>query len=97
MAQRMSENSGTSRKADRTPTAAAPTKMPISAVTIGSPIATTEPNATSSTMIGDADADQLAARRLLCELGERTGELDLHPAGAGGVGDGRGVVRAAWR
>ena len=37
--------------ADSTPTAAAPTKMPISAVTIGSPIATTEPNASSSTMI----------------------------------------------
>ena len=34
---------------------------------------------------GDADADQLAARRLLRELGERTGELDLHAAGAGCV------------
>ena len=51
MAQRISENSGTSRKAERTPTAAAPTTMPMIAVTIGSPMATTEPKATSSTMI----------------------------------------------
>ena len=48
---RIRENSGTSMKADSTPTAAAPTKMPMSAVTIGRPIATTEPNAISSTMI----------------------------------------------
>ena len=51
MAQRIRENSGTSMKADSTPTPAAPTKMPISAVTIGRPIATTEPKATSSTMM----------------------------------------------
>ena len=45
---------------------------------------------------GDADADQLAARRLLRELRERAGELDLHAAGAGASRDGGGVVRAAW-
>ena len=51
MMHRISENSGTSITAERTPTAEAPTKRPNSAVMIGRPIATTEPNATSSTMI----------------------------------------------
>ena len=51
MAQRIRENSGTSRKAESTPTPAAPTKMPSSAVAIGRPIATTDPKATSSTMM----------------------------------------------
>lgn len=51
MAQRIRENSGTSKKADSTPTPAAPTKMPMSAVTIGSPLATTDPKATSNTMM----------------------------------------------
>ena len=40
--------------AESTPTAAAPTKTPISAVTMGRPIATTDPNASSSTMIATA-------------------------------------------
>ena len=52
--QRIIEKSGTSITADRTPTQAAPTNTPINAVTIGSPIATTEPNAMSSTMIATA-------------------------------------------
>ena len=39
----------------------------------------------------DADADQLAARGLLRELRERTGELDLHAAGAGAF------ARRPWR
>ena len=51
---RISEKSGTSMNADSRPTAAAPTNTPISAVTIGSPIATTDPNAISSTMIATA-------------------------------------------
>ena len=51
MAQRISENSGTSMTAESTPTPAAPTKMPMRAVAIGSPMATTEPKATSSTMM----------------------------------------------
>ena len=40
----------------------------------------------------DADTDQLAARRLLRQQRERSGELHLHAVGAGGVGDGEGVV-----
>ena len=51
---RISENSGTSMKADSTPTPAAPTKRPMSAVTIGRPMATTEPKAISSTMMATA-------------------------------------------
>ena len=47
-------------------------------------------------MIGDADADQLAARVLLRELGERAGELDLHAAGAGVVGRRPWRRRAGW-
>jgi hypothetical protein len=46
---------------------------------------------------GDADADELAARRLLGQEGEGPGELDLHPAGAGGVGDRHGVVELGRR
>ena len=38
-------------KAESTPTPAAPTKMPMRAVAIGRPMATTEPKATSSTMM----------------------------------------------
>ena len=45
----------------------------------------------------DADADQLAARGLLRELGERTGELDLHTAGPGARRDRRGVVELRGR
>ena len=77
MAHRMRENSGTSRKADRTPTPAAPTKMPISAVTIGSPIATTEPKATSSTMMATPTPISSLLGVLLRQQGERAGELDL--------------------
>ena len=51
MAHRISENSGMSMTAESTPTPAAPTKMPSSAVAIGSPIATTDPKAIRSTMI----------------------------------------------
>jgi hypothetical protein len=47
--QRIREKSGTSMTADSTPTPAAPTNTPINAVTIGRPIATTEPNAISNT------------------------------------------------
>ena len=95
---RISENSGTSMKADSTPTPAAPTKRPMSAVTIGRPMATTEPKAISSTMIGDADADQLAARDRACaSWASCAGELGLNAAGAGAVGRRRRVVRVAWR
>ena len=41
---------GTSVKPANTPTAAPPRRMPMSAVPIGRPMATTEPNAMSSTM-----------------------------------------------
>ena len=92
MAHRISENSGMSITAERTPTPAAPTKMPSSAVTIGSPIATTEPNAISEHDDRDADSDQLAARCLLRQQRERSGELDLHAARVGRVGDGKRVV-----
>ena len=77
--------------ADSTPTPAAPTKMPISAVTIGRPIATTEPKAISSTMMATPMPISSLLGRLLRELGERAGELDLHAAGAGVVG------RRPWR
>ena len=78
--QRIRENSGTSMKAESTPTAAAPTKMPTSAVTIGRPIATTEPNAIEQHDDGDSDADELTARVLLRELRHLPGEFDADPA-----------------
>ena len=81
--QRISENSGTSMKADSTPTPAAPTKMPNSAVTIGSPMATTEPKATSSTMIATPTPISSLLGSSCAEQGERAGELDLHAVGAG--------------
>ena len=51
---RINENSGTSMNAESTPTPAAPTNRLISAVTIGRPMATTDPKAISSTMMATA-------------------------------------------
>ena len=62
---RISENSGTSMKADSTPTAAAPTKMPISAVHDRQPHRDHGAEREQQHDDRDADADQLAARRLL--------------------------------
>ena len=83
MAQRIRENSGTSRKAESTPTPAAPTKMPSSAVAIGSPIATTDPKATSSTMMATPTPISSLLGVLLRQEGEGAGELDLHTVGVG--------------
>ncbi len=89
---RIRENSGTSMKADNTPTAAAPTKMPMSAVTMGRPIATTEPNATSRTMTATPMPMSSLLGVLLCELGQGTRQLDLHATGAGLFGHRGGVM-----
>ena len=97
MAHRISENSGTSRTAESTPTPAAPTKMPMSAVTIGQAHRHHGAEGDQQHDDGDADADQLAARVLLRQQGEGAGELDLHAAGPGVVGDGHGVVELGWR
>ena len=51
--------------------------MPISAVTIGRPIATTEPNATSSTMIATPTPISSLLGVFCRELGELAGELDV--------------------
>ena len=55
----------------------------MSAVTIGRPIATTEPKATSSTMMATPTPISSLLGVFLRQLGERAGELDLHPAGVG--------------
>ena len=65
--------------------------MPMSAVTIGRPIATTEPNASSSTMIAMPTPISSLLGAFCASCGERTGELDLHAAGAGLV------ARRPWR
>ena len=75
--QRISEKSGTSMNADRRPTPAAPTKTPMRAVTIGRPIATTEPNATSSTMMATAMPMSSLLGSSARDLGELAGEVRL--------------------
>ena len=98
MAHRMSENSGTSRKADRIPTLAAPTKMPMSAVPIGSPIATTEPKASSSTMMATPTPISSLLGVSWASEGEVTGQLHLHPSSHRAASrDGQRVVAAARR
>ena len=69
--------------ADSTPTAAAPTKMPIERGDDRQAHRHHRAEGDEQHDDGDADADQLAARRLLRQQGERAGELDLHAAGAG--------------
>ena len=80
---RISENSGTSRKADSTPTPAAPTKMPMQRGDDRQAHRDHRAEGDQQHDDGDADADQLAARVLLREQGERAGELDLHAVGRG--------------
>ena len=69
----------------------------MSAVTIGRPMATTEPKATSSTMMATPTPMSSLLGSSCAEQGERAGELDLHAVGAGGVGDGHGVVELRRR
>ena len=81
MAHRIRENSGTSMKAESTPTPAAPTKMPSSAVTIGRPIATTDPKAISSTMMATPMPISSLLGAFCSRERELSGELDLHAVG----------------
>ena len=59
--------------------------MPMSAVTIGRPIATTEPNATSSTMMATPTPISSLLGVFCASWASVAGEVDLHAAGAGVV------------
>ena len=83
MAQRISENSGTSMNADSTPTPATPTKMPDERRHDRQPHRDHRPERDEQDDDRHADADELAARVLLGQQGECAGELDLHAVGAG--------------